>query len=334
MRPRISVLLPVWNAAASLATCLHSIARQSEPDWECIVLDDGSTDDPLAVARAFADRDPRFRIEARAHEGIVPTLGAGAALCSAPVIARMDADDWMHRDRLALQLAALDRAPELAAVGCPVRIFPRRGLSEGRRRYEAWLNSLPDAGTIWRERFIECPIAHPTLAIRRERLLEVGYRDRGWPEDYDLILRLLRDGPCIGTLDRRLLGWRDQPNRLSRMDARYSLEQFMACRAWHLSRDFLTRSESYILWGHGRTGRALRKALALLGHHPSTIVEVHPRRIGKTIRNAAVIGPEDLPSKPSDPIVVSVAGARPRGEIRAAMLRMGFVEGERYVCAA
>lgn len=334
MNPRISILLPVWNAEETLSACLRSLCRQTETDWECIVVDDGSSDRSLAIANAFAARDPRFHVEAAPHEGLIATLNTGIPLCSAAIVARMDADDWMHRDRLRLQCAALENNPDLDAVGCFTRSFPRRELHDGRRRYEAWLNSMEDAEHIWRDRFIECPIAHPSLAIRRASLVRLGYRDRGWPEDWDLLLRLLRKGPRVGIVARRLLGWRDRPDRLSRNDPHYALDQFTACRAWHLHRDFLAGNPSYILWGHGRTGRALRSELAGLGHHPAAIVEVHPRRIGETIGGAPVISPPALAKQPPYPIVVSVAGAGPRGEIRAALTEMGFREGIHFICAA
>jgi glycosyltransferase involved in cell wall biosynthesis len=332
--PRISILLPVWNAEATLSVCLRSLLRQTEANWECVLVDDGSSDRSLEIANAFAARDPRFRVEARPHEGLIPTLNAGIPLCSGAIIARMDADDWMHRDRLQLQCATLEDNPELDAIGCFTRSFPRHELQGGRRRYEEWLHSLEDPESIWKDRFIECPIAHPSLAIRRASLLELGYRDRGWPEDWDLLLRLLRNGPRVGTVTRRLLGWRDQPDRLSRTDPRYALDRFTACRAWHLHRDFLAGDPSYILWGHGRTGRALRKELGRLGHQPAAIVEVHPRRIGETIGGAPVIAPSALTAQPPYPVVVSVAGADPRREIRAALAAMGFREGIRFLCAA
>lgn len=332
--PRVSILLPVWNAESTLETCLRSVLRQSESDWECIVVDDGSEDRSLAIARGFAERDRRIRVSARDHTGLIESLNHGAGLCSAKIVARMDADDWMHRDRLRLQVRKLEDEPGLDAIGAFPRMMPRLTLQDGRRRYEAWLQSLHDADHIWRDRFIECPVAHPTLAIRRERLVELGYRDRGWPEDYDLLLRLLSRGPCVGVVPRRLLGWRDHPGRLSRNDARYGLDRFTACRAWHLHEDFLANSPRYILWGHGRTGRALRKALDELGHRPAAIVEVHPRRIGETIHGAPVIPPDALPGEAPYPIVVSVSGAEPRKEIRRALDEMGFREGSRFVCAA
>jgi len=331
---RVSILLPVFNDAATLETTLSSLQRQSMPDWECVVVDDGSSDESAEIVSSRAGKDARIQLLRRPHAGLIPALNAGLEACRAPLVARMDGDDWMHRDRLARQCEALDADPALEAVGCFVRIFPRQTLTDGRRAYERWLHSLGDPERLWRERFIECPVAHPTLMIRRECLAALRYRDRGWPEDYDLLLRLLRSGPVVGNVTTRLLGWRDRPERLSRTDPRYALDRFTACRAWHLHRDFLADHPTYILWGHGRTGRALRKALSELGHRPERIVEVHPRRIGNTIHGAPVVPPDGLADRPPYPIVVSVAGSTPRGEIRASLTAMGFQEGLDFVCAA
>lgn len=337
MMPRVSILLPVWNAGKTLATALRSLERQRETDWECVLVDDGSSDDSLALAEGIAARDPRIRLVPRRHEGLVATLNAGAGLCRAPLVARMDADDWMHRDRLALQCELLDREPDLDAVGSFVRSFPRASLQAGSRRYEAWLHSLTSPFALWRDRFVECPIAHPTLMIRRERLQALTYRDCDWPEDYDLLLRLLAPGPRVGVVPRRLLGWRHGEDRTSRRDPRYALDRFTACRAYYLSRDFLSASRDYVLWGHGPTGRALRRELESLGHRPAAIVEVHPRRLGQTIHGAPVVSPDALAARPALrhlPLITSVAGAAPRAQIRAALTSLGYRDGKDFVCAA
>src|SRR5262249_39092702 len=153
--------------------------------FECVLVDDGSRDGTRAVALRFAASDPRIRVLTTPHRGLVATLGTGLAQCRAPLVARMDADDLMHRDRLAAQLAALDADPRLVAVGCHVRLFPRAALSPGLRAYERWLNGIDSAERVRAEAFVECPVAHPGLVVRTEILRGLGYRDAGWPEDYD-----------------------------------------------------------------------------------------------------------------------------------------------------
>ncbi len=332
--PRVSILLPVRDAAKTLGAALASVERQSEPDFECVVVDDGSRDGSAARAEEVARRDPRFRVLRLPRRGLVHALTEGLGHCRAPVVARMDADDLMHRDRLRLQLRALGARPDLAGIGCGVRIFPRRSLTPGRRRYEAWLNGLHSPEALLRDAFVECPVAHPALCVRREVLEAHPWQDGPWPEDYDLVLRILLGGGRLANLPRRLHLWRDHPARLSRNDPRYGLDRFTALRAHHLARGFLADRRDYVLWGYGGTGRALRRALAREGRLPSHIVEVHPRRLGGRIHGAPVVAPEALARLRGHPVIASVAGPGPRSEIRAHLASLGFRELEDFVCSA
>ena len=332
--PRISVLLPVWNAAATLPACLASLRRQTEANWECTLVDDGSSDASLAIAREHAASDPRIELLALPHRGLVPALNAGLAHCRGRYVARMDADDLMHRERLAAQAAALDAAPALSAVGCHTRLFPSAALGHGMRAYARWLASIDTPARVREEAFVECPIPHPTLMLRAEVLRELGYRDLGWPEDYDLVLRMLERGAQIGMVAKRLLAWRHAPGRLSQTDAAYTPARFTACKADFLARGLLAGSESYALWGYGGTGRMLARTLRAHAKHPAVIIELHPGRIGKRIQGARVIAPDALVRELGMPLIVSVAGATARAQIRAELAKLGFRETRDFVCAA
>ncbi len=332
--PLVSVLIPVFDAERTLPASLRSIQRQTEPRFECVVVDDGSRDASLGIAQRFADRDERFRALALPHRGVAAASNAGLEHCRGRIVARMDADDLMHRERLARQIAALDAAPDLDAVGTHVRLFPRGDLGEGMRAYEGWLSTVDSPERVRDEMFVESPVANPTLAIRGEVFRSFRYRDEGWPEDYDLLLRLLTSGRQIGVVAKRLHSWRQRPDSLSRTSPAYSVERFTACKAAFLAKSFLSESDHYILWGYGETAKSLFRALRAHGKRPSRIVELHPGRVGETIHGAAVIRPEELGRPPCDPVVVSVAGAGPRAEIRADLARMGFRQQVDYICAA
>jgi glycosyltransferase involved in cell wall biosynthesis len=332
--PAVSVLVPARDASATIGASLRSIQRQRFTDWECIIVDDGSVDDTNAIARAFARADPRFVLVAAGRDGLVAALNAGLARCRAALVARMDADDVMHRDRLGAQVAALAASPDLFAVGTHVRIFPRADLAAGWRAYERWLNGIDSAAAVRAEAFVECPVVHPTLMLRRSELATLGYRDAGWPEDYDLVLRALACGHAIGVVPRRLLAWRDRPGRLSRTGDAYALPRFTAIKAGFLAERFLARTDGYVLWGYGGTGRALRRALLAHGKQPTHVVEVHPGRLGNRIHGAPVVAPDALRELPPLPLVVSVARSGPRNLIRRALADMGYEETRDFVCAA
>jgi glycosyltransferase involved in cell wall biosynthesis len=332
--PAISVLMPAYDAALTLASALRSVQRQSEVDWECIVVNDGSSDHTADIVTAFAREDARVRLVESAHGGIVSALQTGIDQCRAPLIARFDADDLMSGRRLELQRAALRQSPTLAAVGCHVRLFPRALLRERRIGYEHWLASICTPEQLEREAFVECPVAHPTLMIRSSVLRRLGYRAGAWPEDYELVLRLLQSGHRIGVVPRRLLHWRDSATRLSRTSENYSIPAFVDCKAHFLANGFLAARDRYLLWGFGDTGKALSNALALHGKHPQAIIELHPGRLGQLIRGVPVVHPGALNDLGALPLIVSVAGLGPRTEIRDALGALGKIELRDYVCAA
>jgi len=347
--PRVSVLLPFDGLDEALLTSLESLRRQTLEDWEGVLVANG----PAAAALAGRPRaqeppalealrfllalDRRFRLLLlpEGEEGLVAVLNHGWAACRGPFVARMDADDCMHPERLERQAAFLEENPRLAGCGCHPRLFPRSELGPGILEYEAWLCSLKNAGDVWRDRFIECPLAHPSLVFRREALPAVPYRDRGWPEDWDLVLRILGHGPLLGVVPEPLLAWRRHAGNLHRWHPAYTQDRFLACRAVHLARQFLAGRQEYVLWGYGGTGRRLSAALQRLGCSCLWIVELHPRRLGQRIRSAEVIPPEGLAEVPvSVPVVVSVAGLEARTEIRMFLERIGRVEGVDFVVAA
>lgn len=333
--PRVSVLIPFRDAEGTLGASIRSIARQTLRDFECVLVDDASRDGSSAIAHAAATLDPRFRVVHAAGQGLVAALERGVSACRAPLIARLDADDIAHRTRLDKQAATLETQPGWAGVGSHVRVFPRP-LSRGMARYERWLNGIRTPTDVAREAFVECPLAHPTWMLRSEPLRRLGYRDAGWAEDYDLVLRMIAEGATLGVVPEPLVSWRDSPGRLSRTAATYEEARFVACKAHFLSRGVLAKQSDYVLWGHGPTGRALRRALEEEGRFVRTVIDVHPRRIGNEIRGARVEPPEFLARGHGDagPIVVSVAGSGPRNEIRATLAAMGYRETRDFVCAA
>ncbi|HNT24410.1 MAG TPA: glycosyltransferase family 2 protein, partial [Anaerolineales bacterium] len=126
--PCVSVLLPCYNAERTLPEALDSLQRQSLADFEIVAVEDGSADGTLALLKDWARREPRLRLLAQPHAGLVAALNAGLEACGAPLVARMDADDRAYPQRLARQVQYLDAHPQLAAVGCLVRGFPPEAL--------------------------------------------------------------------------------------------------------------------------------------------------------------------------------------------------------------
>src|SRR5438309_11131114 len=114
--PAISVVMGVYNGASTLAATLDSILGQTEGDFECIVVDDGSTDATAAVLDEYASRDPRIRVIRQANAGLTRALIAGCASARGTYIARHDAGDLSDARRFALQRRTLDADSSVAFV--------------------------------------------------------------------------------------------------------------------------------------------------------------------------------------------------------------------------
>ncbi len=331
--PKISVLLPCYNAAETLEEALQSLASQSMTDFEVIMVDDGSEDDSLKILRRWEKNDPRFRIVSQAHQGIIPALNNGLAICQAPYVARMDTDDRVHPQRLARQFAFLNAHPDISVVGCLVTGFPQDKVRQGFRIYINWLNSLVSDAEIRREIFVESPLAHPSVTFHKEIVLQVGgYQEHSWAEDYDLWLRLYLKGVHFAKVPEVLLEWREHPDRLTRTDGRYSLENFLRAKANYLVAGPLRDRDGVILWGAGMVGRRLSKHLLRKGAPLEAFIDVDPRKIGNTRRGLPILHPNDLSAwwgRYEHPVLLAAVGARgARKLIRERLKAEGLVEGQ------
>jgi glycosyltransferase involved in cell wall biosynthesis len=335
-RPSVSVLLPVYNAAPHLDACLSSLHRQTLTDLEIVAVDDGSSDASPEILAHWCRKDRRLRLLRRAHSGLVAALNDGLAACRGELVARMDADDLAAPTRLEVQRDELVARPEVDVLGCLVRHFSASRLGTGMRIYDRWLNGLLDDAAIKRDRFIESPLVHPSVMARRAVLFEAGgYRDRGWPEDYDLWLRLAARGCRFAKVERLLLAWRDHERRLSRADARYAVERFLECKAHHLMRGPLAGERRVIVWGAGRTGRRLAAQLLRRGAPLAAFVDIDPRKQGRSLRGLPIVAPsalERLRSGPDGPAVVlaAVAARGARARIRDHLAARGWRETDDF----
>jgi len=333
--PRVAVLLPARDAAATVRAAAVSILRGGFRDLELVVVDDGSCDGTAEVVDRLRARDRRVRLLRGPGEGIARALGRALSATDAPLLARMDADDVAWPGRLALQVEALEADPGLAAVGARVRLLPRALVRDGMRRYVAWLNGLTTPELVARDLFVEAPLVHPATLLRRAPLEAVGgWRDGPFPEDYDLWLRLAAAGGRLTNLPATLLDWRESPGRLTRRDGRYALARHVALKCAALAEGPLRGRREVALWGAGQTGRAFTDALAAEGVRVTAFVEVDEKKIGRTIRGAPVRSWREVASLRGLPLLVAVGAPGARALIRSELLTQGFEEGRDFRCVA
>jgi glycosyltransferase involved in cell wall biosynthesis len=332
----VSVILPFRDTAATLDQALAGLLASGDPALELIAVDDGSSDGGPARVRAHAMRDDRVRLLSSGGRGLVAALNVGLAQARGALIARMDADDIAHPERIARQRAYMLSQTEVAALGTRVRAFADDAEpGEGLARYVAWQNALITPEQHARERFVESPLCHPSVMLRRSALARAGaYRELDGPEDYELFLRLSEHGYALAKLPEVLLSWRHRAGRATFGDPRYGLDRFRAIKAPYLAA-VLQRASAprCVVWGAGPTGRRLSRVLRAHGVCVGCFVDIDPRKIGRSAQGAPIL-PLDALDARSDVVVAAVGARGARELIRPELAARGFREGENAWFAA
>ena len=184
--PRVSVIIPAYNAAAFVHRAVDSVLAQSFQDIELIVVDDGSTDATVAVLANYGNQ---LRLAAQANSGPAAARNRGLREAAGELAAFLDADDWWEPGKLAAQVALLDEHPDLGFCSTATRVVDQSGRTVGDWPCQPQAGPMPDIlflhGTA---------ISGSTSGVlaRRELVLAVGGFDEGLRgfEDPDLWIRL------------------------------------------------------------------------------------------------------------------------------------------------
>jgi glycosyltransferase involved in cell wall biosynthesis len=225
VRPRVSVLIPVFNAENYLEAALESVLDQTLQDLELIAIDDGSRDASRRILDKYAARDERVHVVGNGSNlGISATLNRGWKLARAPFVARMDADDISLPDRLQRQVAYLEEHGSVAAVGGAVVIIDAAGIRHTVVRYPTSPAEIR-AKLQWYNCF-----AHPAVTIRRSALDSIGGYRYDHVEDYDLWLRLVERHE-LANLDTVVLLYRHHARQISLREIEEQARRTLAVRA-------------------------------------------------------------------------------------------------------
>ncbi len=332
--PAVSILLPFRDAADTLDAAITSMATQTFPDQELLLIDNASTDDGPAIAQRWALRDPRIRLLREDLVGIAYALNTGLRHARAPLVARMDADDSSHPDRLARQVAFLHTHPAVGVVGSCTQFRTSMEQSSGMAWFVNWQNSIRSPHDHYVKRFVDAPLAHPTVLFRRELVDRFGAYDTGpLPEDHELWLRWMHHGVRFAKLPDELLTWNDSAQRLSRTHSNYSVDAFFTTKAkwiaaWYV-REYPDRRPIII----AGTSTLCRTRAAQLEAHGLTIHAFTDVR-AKTIPGHAFIPHDALPPT-GQALIISFISQRGTGDRIAAFLSSrGLVEGADFILAA
>jgi glycosyltransferase involved in cell wall biosynthesis len=222
-RTLISVVLPVYNGAGYLAEAIQSILDQTYPDFELIIINDGSTDESAAIIRMYDE--PRIRYYEQSNQGLPATLNRAVGLANGRYLARQDQDDISFPERFRKQLEFLDAHPDHGIVGTWAEIWV--GNTKTKRTHKHHSDDL----TLQFDLLFGNPFVHSSVMIRKAALDEVGTyttdKSRQPPEDYELWSRLAKRFK-IANIPEILQIYREVPKSMSRNRVNPMLNRIVA----------------------------------------------------------------------------------------------------------
>ncbi len=330
----ISVLLPFRNAAATLDAAVASIVAQSFTEWHLLLIDNASDEASTTIAQRYATRDQRIAVLHEPHIGIAHALNTGLAQAQHGYIARMDTDDIAHPERLARQIAFMNQHPEIGVLGTRTTFATTVEKSSGMAWFVNWQNAILSPHEHYVKRFVDAPLAHPTVMFRRELVDRFGGYDTGpLPEDHELWLRWMHNGVRFAKLPGALLTWNDHPKRLSRTHPNYSVDAFFTTKAKWLAQ-WITRkygsTRPIIIAGTSNLCQERARLLAAEGIAIHAFTDVRRREVP----GSPFIPHDQLPG-PGEALIISFISQRGTGDRIAEFLASRqLVEGEDFILAA
>ncbi|UXP31481.1 glycosyltransferase [Reichenbachiella agarivorans] len=331
-RPKVSIILPYFNAESTIVSAVKSILHQDYDNLELLLINNNSTDSSLALCENLSLDDTRIRLLSESQQGVVFAANLGLKHATGAYIARMDADDLSHPQRISKQLYHLQSNPHIDISACCVDYKNKSKLIDtGFEHFVNWSNSVTATNEIKLNRFVEFPVVNPTLFFTKDIANKVGnYREGDFPEDYEWFLRALELGCRIEKLKDRLLTWYDSPQRLTRSDDRYRTEAFFTLKSIYLAQAIQQKTHEVWIWGAGKLALTRSKFLEKHGIVIRGYIDIK--------KNKQIPGYEcvhfheiDLSKQPF--IVSYITNRGRRDEVRGYLNEKGYKEGTNYLIA-
>ncbi|MGL1887678.1 MAG: glycosyltransferase family 2 protein [Reichenbachiella sp.] len=328
--PKVSVILPFYNAELTLGRAIESILNQSFNNFELILIDNNSSDRSTEIAHQYVV-DKRVIIQQERMQGISYAANKGISLSIGEYIARMDADDYAHPTRLELQVNHLDNNHKIDISASQVNYIPSIDTDNAFSNFVEWSNLLCISKEIFKNRFVEFPIVNPSLTIRKSVYDLVGLFHHGdFPEDYEWFLRACENRINSEKILTTLLDWHDGSNRLTRQDDRYRTDAFFDIKTKYLVQELkrLNQKEVWI-WGAGKLGIKRSKQLIEYGIKICGYIDIKK----KSLVQYTCIEYDNI-SLPVHPFIISyVTNRNVREEIREHLNNCGYTELKNYIIA-
>src|SRR5690554_3719401 len=208
---QITALMSTYNSAHHVKETINSILSQTYPDFEFLIIDDGSTDNTVEVIQKY--NDPRIRlIQNKENKGVGACLNQALKLINTPYMAKVDSDDISHPERFAKQLQYMQQNPSLDIIKSYFEYFPDTPEVEQSDRYKQYKavkekeHNAIDTPELIKENLLRwsCFI-HTTYFAKSDTIIKLGYPEYRIGEDYGLFYSAVKNNAKIGCLKECLV---------------------------------------------------------------------------------------------------------------------------------
>lgn len=333
MSPKVSIILPFFNAEDHLSEAIESMLCQTFEQFELILIDTKSTDRSNEIASEFTAQDSRVKLIEESRQGLVFGLNAGIDEAEGEFIAIMNPLDISYPERLAKQVEYLETHPDYGVIATKAKNTPETPESmynEGYEQLMLWSNNIITHSDIAAARFIEAPFIHSTVMFRKELIAEHGeYRNGDFEADYELWLRWLSEGVKMYKLPVVLLDWLERPERVDHSEDRNTDQGLFEVKSRYLN-NWLKENNKYYpnvaIWGAGKRSRQRYFILHELGVQAKFFIDLRENPERKVIQY------QHTPPAGRNFILSYVANKIAREKLRMFLVELGYMEGKDFIC--
>lgn len=238
--PKITVLMPAYNAGKYIGDAIASVLSQTFTDFELLIINDGSTDDTIDVINSFDD--PRIVLIYQENKGIAQALNNGLKYARAPFIARFDADDICYPQRLQQQYDFMLANPEYSVIGSAADYIDMDGVFLFTHKPPAFSND-----EIQLLKYSVCPFIHSCVFYKKEMVISKGgYNEHAYTfEDHFLWVNILKDQKAYN-LPQPLIKVRLNPESIT-IDEKWRSRKFRDIKYTTLKKRSITQTEGVLL---------------------------------------------------------------------------------------
>jgi glycosyltransferase involved in cell wall biosynthesis len=242
--PKVTVLMPAYNAGKYIGEAIASVLEQSFTDFELLIINDGSTDDTEKIIRSF--HDPRIVLISQQNKGVSAALNLGLSHAHAPYIARFDADDVCLPNRLKVQYEFITAYPEYTIIGSAVDYMDADGHFIFTHHPEGHLNE-----EIQQLKYSICPFIHSSVFYKKEAVVNNGgYNEHAYTyEDHFLWVNILKNEKACN-LSQALIKVRLNPESIT-IDEKWRTRKFRSIKYATLKSKNITEAEGNELYQIG-----------------------------------------------------------------------------------